>query len=299
MNVIMQGAEKMLRNRTAFLTLNDPHLRCMFIRLSQVKIEQKDWSYLLIATARDVINEDNIDLYFCQDSDVFVVGRTLTYKKLEQFMTHLTQKLAPVSLAELASLFEFGVDGGRIRAICDRKIENIKILQNKRAQEASKARAVSSVDACDTLDHDLVSSLCRRRKERKTLEVLAVEDDPFSQKLIKNVLEKYYSLTLTGDGRGAILNYLRKAPDILFLDIGLPDIDGHEVLKKIFEMDPDAYVVMFSGKGDRENVMRAIDCGAKGFIGKPFTQEKLLQYIDKSPFVIAKMQGVSHGNHFN
>lgn len=299
MNVVMQDAEKMLRDRTAFLTLNDPHLRCMFIRLSQVKIEQKDWSYVVIAAARDIIDEENIDLYFCEDGDVFIVSRTLTYKKLEQFMTHLTQKLAPASLAGLASLFEFGVDGGRIREICDRKIDHIKILQNRKDEEASKARAaLAAAEACDALDHDLVSSLCRRRKERKTLEVLAVEDDPFSQKLIKNVLGKHYSLTLTGDGRGAILNYLNKAPDILFLDIGLPDIDGHEVLKKIFEMDPDAYVVMFSGKGDRENVMRAIDRGAKGFIGKPFTQEKLFQYIDKSPFVMAK-QGVTNGNHFN
>jgi len=47
---------------------------------------------------------------------------------------------------------------------------------------------------------------------------------------------------------------------------------------------------MFSGKGDRDNIMKAVEMGAKGFVGKPFTREKLFQYIEKSPFVIEKMK---------
>ena len=84
--------------------------------------------------------------------------------------------------------------------------------------------------------------------------------------------------------------YVNKAPAVRFLDIGLPDIDGHTVLKKVFEIDPDAYVVMFSGNGDKENVMKAVKTGAKGFVGKPFTKDKLYQYIDKSPFVQTKQK---------
>ena len=102
---------------------------------------------------------------------------------------------------------------------------------------------------------------------------------------------------MTGDGQGALMGYVNKAPDVLFLDIGLPDIDGHAVLEKIFKLDPDAYVVMFSGNKDRDNVMKAVELGAKGFVGKPFTSEKLLQYIQKSPFIQAKQKKeFDHGN---
>ena len=85
------------------------------------------------------------------------------------------------------------------------------------------------------------------------------------------------------------MNYVNKAPDVLFLDIGLPDINGHDVLERLFKLDPQAYVVMFSGNGDRENVLKAVELGAKGFVGKPFTQEKLIQYIEKSPFIQEKL----------
>ena len=93
------------------------------------------------------------------------------------------------------------------------------------------------------------------------------------------------------------MSYVNKAPDVLFLDIGLPDINGHEVLEKLFKLDPDAYVVMFSGNGDKENIMKAVELGAKGFVGKPFSQEKLLQYIQKSPFIQEKQKREkTHGN---
>jgi len=115
-----------------------------------------------------------------------------------------------------------------------------------------------------------------------------VEDDLFSQRLVANVLQSKFELTMAEDGQGAIMGYVKHAPDVLFLDIGLPDIDGHAVLEKLFQIDPQAYVVMFSGNGDKENVMKAITLGAKGFVGKPFSEDKLLQYIHKSPFIQAR-----------
>jgi FixJ family two-component response regulator len=45
---------------------------------------------------------------------------------------------------------------------------------------------------------------------------------------------------------------------------------------------------MFSGNGDRDNIIKAMQLGAKGFVGKPFTKDKLIAYIEKSPFIIAK-----------
>ena len=103
-------------------------------------------------------------------------------------------------------------------------------------------------------------------------------------------MQKKYKVYATQDGQGAVLNYLNKAPDVVFLDIDLPDMSGHDVLSKIFALDPEAYIIMFSGNGDRGNVLKAIERGAKGFVGKPFSQDKLTHYIQKSPFVKIKTQ---------
>ena len=86
------------------------------------------------------------------------------------------------------------------------------------------------------------------------------------------------------------------APDAVLLNIGLPDASGLEVLKCIRALDPYAYVVMLTGQASRENVLQATQLGAKGFIGKPFTSEKLLSCIAKSPFVQEKrMHALTHG----
>jgi DNA-binding NarL/FixJ family response regulator len=57
---------------------------------------------------------------------------------------------------------------------------------------------------------------------------------------------------------------------------------------RLLELDPDAYIVMLSGQGNRENILHSMQLGAKGFIGKPFTPEKLFSYVHKCPFVQEK-----------
>lgn len=286
MKTIESQAEQRLFSRIEELFYEDPYQRCMFLRLSQIEPLPVDWKTPITETIREFFDGEAGELYHCQDRDIFMINRQTTFKRLDQFIDRLNQLLAPASLSGLASLFEIGIDMDRIKHLCRKKIDHIAAsMPLPEGQKVSQAPRLSATHYIDTA---LVDSLQERRKHRRNLEILVVEDDPFSQKLIKNAIGKQLSVTLTGDGQGAIMNYLVKAPDILFLDIGLPDMDGHEVLKNIFAIDPDAFVVMFSGKGDRENIMRATELGAKGFVGKPFTSEKLFQYIEKSPFTVNK-----------
>lgn len=289
MNIITKEAEMALRQMLQDYFFHSPYKRVIFIRLSQTNIEQENWQNIVIQATQEFFLDDVTDIFFCDDRDIFIVNRMCTLKRLDQFMTHLTSKLSPASLSGLASLFEVCVDMDRIRALCSKKIEALTI--QRISNNKSEVKKAPIVNPSAHIDEQLLNTIKLRRKDRKQAEIMIVEDDPFSQKLINRAIGDQYSLTMTGDGQGAIMNYIKKAPDVLFLDIGLPDIDGHEVLKQIFKIDPDAFVVMFSGKGDRENVTRAVQTGAKGFIGKPFTQEKLFQYINKSPFIIEKKQG--------
>jgi len=265
-----------------------PAHRCLYLRFSQTHIEKDKWLPILTEVLKGKFFDEVAQIYICNDDDVFILGRSWTHKRLEQFLTHVNPKFSPASLLGLASLFEIGVDWPRLRTLCNAKIKSLKILQEKaNVKKTEKLEAVSRKEALTKLNSDLISSLAMRREMRHEIEIMVVEDDPFSQRLVASALKKY-NVTMTDDGQGAIMTYVNKAPDILFLDIGLPDIDGHEVLQKIFEIDPQAYVVMFSGNGDKENIMKAIKTGAHGFVGKPFTKEKLHQYIEKSPFVQSK-----------
>ncbi len=291
--MITKDAETLFLRDGKKLFETDPSQRCLYFRASQLDQDQKEWLPAIIKIIREDFLEGIDGLYLCHDHDLFITGRFWTFKRLEQFLTHLSPQLPPASSPGLASLFEVGVHWPQIRAICEKKIENLHLLQQraKRTEEQKKhLEAVSREEAFQTIDPELIRSLAIRRARRSAVEIMVVEDDPFSQKLIQNAIGKQYPVSITGDGQGAVLNYVHKAPDVLFLDIGLPDIDGHEVLKRIFEIDPNAYVVMFSGSGHKDNIMKAMGVGARGFVGKPFTKDKLIQYIEKSPFIQTKQK---------
>ena len=296
----VENAEKGLLEDLKAMSENQPSQRCLFLRCSHIEEEREAWLPIILKVLREEFYDGLEGLYVCHDNDIFILGRFWTYKKLDEFLTHLTPKLPPAPSQELARLFEVGVHWSQLRTLCEKKIENLELLQQASLQEdaqAAELEMVSREETFNTIDPDLISSLPMRREHRNSIEIMVVEDDVFSQKLIQNTIGKRYPLSITADGQGAVLSYVHKAPDILFLDIGLPDIDGHEVLEKLFELDPQAYVVMFSGNGDRENVLKAIELGAKGFVGKPFTKDKIFQYIQKSPFIQAKEKGANHHGH--
>lgn len=305
MIVIAKDTEKQLLQELKHCWENFPTYRCLHLKFSQMEYEQEAWFDDFVTILRGYFEDKTARVYRCHDRDVFVLTRYMTRKRVDDFLSYLSPQLEPALQAiikpGLASLFEIGVDWPRLRILCERKIENIRLEQKqKKIKEQETFSKLSHEEVLRTINDDLISSLAKRREQRDTPEIMIVEDDPFSQKLVGSALKGQYTLSMTDNGQSALMIYVNKAPDVLFLDIGLPDIDGHEVLEKLFKMDPNAYVVMFSGNGDRENVMKAVDLGAKGFVGKPFTQEKLLQYIQKSPFIQEKQnREKSHGNFIN
>ena len=124
-----------------------------------------------------------------------------------------------------------------------------------------------------------LASMTRKKKAREKINILLVEDDILIRSLVTNTLIKNFETLPVGFGHQALSKYILFAPDIVFLDIHLPDINGLDLLKKILEIDPDAYVVMLSSDQGPANIAKAMENGAKGFIGKPFTREKLFSHI--------------------
>ena len=119
------------------------------------------------------------------------------------------------------------------------------------------------------------------RQYRSPMTVLLVEDDPVTCRLAGNLLRKDYVLITAASAYEAVVNYLIYAPDIVFLDINLPDDSGLSVLEQLTACDPDAFIVMFSGNDGIDNIINARARGAMGFIAKPFQRDRLRHYLDE------------------
>lgn len=101
-------------------------------------------------------------------------------------------------------------------------------------------------------------------------------------KLTKILEELGHEVVATAkNGRQAIDAYMENRPDLVTMDITMPDMDGIEASKKILEQDPEALIIMVTSHGQEQMVMDAIEAGAKGYVLKPFNKEKLADHIDK------------------
>jgi len=111
--------------------------------------------------------------------------------------------------------------------------------------------------------------------------VLLVDDDPVTRWLVKAALQDDCTITTAATAEKALILFETLCPDIVFLDIQLPDGDGHELLNKFLALNSNAYIVMFSGHDSLRNIVSLLEDGAQGFISKPFKKEKMLHHIHK------------------
>ncbi|HEY5576161.1 MAG TPA: response regulator [Clostridiaceae bacterium] len=113
--------------------------------------------------------------------------------------------------------------------------------------------------------------------------VLIVDDAAFMRMMIKDILEKngYDVVAEANNGIKAVEMYKREKPDVVTMDITMPDMDGIEAVKAIREFDPAAKIIMCSAMGQQSMVMDAIRAGAKDFVVKPFQPDRVLEAIGK------------------
>jgi two-component system chemotaxis response regulator CheY len=124
---------------------------------------------------------------------------------------------------------------------------------------------------------------------KKELSVLVIEDNEMFRKLALDMLSGYvtYSASNAADGVG---KFKANKPDITFVDIGLPDGSGHAVLGEIKAIDSNAFVVMLTASNLQKDVQDALKHGARGYIVKPFSRQKIKECIDQYHHMVAKLE---------
>lgn len=113
--------------------------------------------------------------------------------------------------------------------------------------------------------------------------VLIADDAAFMRMMIKNILQKN-GFEIVGEaenGKQAIKLYQESKPDLVTMDITMPEMDGIEAVKAIRSVDPAASIIMCSAMGQQSMVMEAIQAGAKDFIVKPFQQDRMMQAVER------------------
>jgi two-component system chemotaxis response regulator CheY len=115
------------------------------------------------------------------------------------------------------------------------------------------------------------------------LNIMVVDDSQITAKKIRSMLESlgHTVIQMARNGREAVSRYQATKPDLVTMDITMPDMDGIEATRQIMAADEYAKIVVVTSHGQEEMVRGAMEAGAKGYILKPFDESKLRTVLDK------------------
>jgi len=207
-------------------------------------------------------------VYLFADNDVLLLAHPDNEQEMN-LLSSVYKEMSKQAQADYADRCQLGDDLYNYQKLADAKLLSAKCF------EAYKAMG----------DTHKVASIPIRRSRRDVSKVLMVEDDRFTASYASNILSKEYDISVSRTGEEGIIAYIDHAPDIVFLDIHLPGINGHDTLQAIRAVDPKAFVVMLSVDTAANSIAKATKTGAHSFLKKPFSKERLLNTVKSSPFV--------------
>lgn len=136
-------------------------------------------------------------------------------------------------------------------------------------------------------------SRCQRRMTGRDIKVLVVDDEPAIRRLLRTTLRSQgYQVVEAEGGREALAQRRAEAPDVMVLDLGLPDMDGLEVIRAV-RTESQVPILILSIRGDDRGKVQALDLGADDYVTKPFSTEELLARIRAALRHRLQMQGTT------
>ena len=115
----------------------------------------------------------------------------------------------------------------------------------------------------------------------KNVKALICDDSMLVRKKLRELLEELQCVVSeAANGEQAVAIFQEEHPNIIFMDIVMPQVDGITALRKIKELAPDARIVMLSSAGTSGNLLEALKLGASDFIQKPYTREQIVKVIE-------------------
>ena len=113
--------------------------------------------------------------------------------------------------------------------------------------------------------------------------ILVVDDAAFMRMMLKDILTKngYEIAGEAENGLKAVEKYKELQPDLVIMDITMPEMDGIQAVREIKKINPDAKIMMCSAMGQQAMVIESIQAGARDFVVKPFQAERVIESVKK------------------
>jgi two-component system chemotaxis response regulator CheY len=120
-----------------------------------------------------------------------------------------------------------------------------------------------------------------RKEDQQPVRYLVVDDSVFARKNLARMIDAFGGQVAgeAGDGVAAIAEYNRVKPDLVLMDITMPQMEGIEAVEQIMRQHPDACIVMVSSVGYQDNILAALQRGARHFVQKPVKPEVLYEIL--------------------
>ncbi len=114
--------------------------------------------------------------------------------------------------------------------------------------------------------------------------VLLVDDEALFRTMMKQMLRNsnYQVVAEAGNGEQALAEFASQRPQLVLMDVMMPDMDGVAAVRRILEIDADARIVMCSAMGAQQILLDALQAGAREYVLKPFTRQKVLEALNKA-----------------
>lgn len=257
------------------------HFRCS-------KLERKPGEEEILFTVKSLLQDKQAAIYFFHDGDLMMTWAGVQKAMLDDLCKRLYAHFHLTGNEALHTYYDFNAHGEDLRLLCKHKIEALspsgKPASPTKSKESTPAsQPAQSVAVLDVSPEQIARfhTVAKERKQRKQLEILVVEDQPFSSKLLVGLLEKIGKATPAFNAQTALELYLAQAPDIVFLDVEMPGVNGHDLAAAIRQLDADAYIIMVTANNYIEDVTRAKKNGTKGFVAKPYSKQKILEGVEK------------------
>lgn len=247
----------------------------MFDKIHQISVQ-------MAHTLSDLAIARKIDgkTFIFEDGDVLALLHK-AHADTKMVVDNIQHEFASNELAKILEIYDMRDRLPRLVALSVEK-KDTAALSHERKQLTHLTESILELAEPDP---EATRTVQRKRRRRSFDCALIIEDDVLTRGLVATVLKDNFNVVQAKDAPTGIAAYAEHGPDIVFLDIHLPGLNGHEILKRIRTLDPQAYIVMLSADSIPENVISSRTHGAAGFIRKPFSKEKLLEYIRKCPTI--------------
>ena len=130
-------------------------------------------------------------------------------------------------------------------------------------------------------------------EQTKKLTALVVEDEKVANELLSSTFNNFFaSVTSSFNGEDALDTFKKQKPDIVFVDIIMPGMDGIELSRKIRDMNPNQIIIVISASNDIQKISESIEIGVNSFIQKPIDTKKIIELLTNITALINKKKKI-------